>query len=71
MTNADDYETILNEANYYVTIDKLKRQIQQLNGAESRTEIKVIGGLLNYTFFDMIVDGMIQHGQECKRLEHW
>ena len=42
LTNADDYETILNEPNYYVMVDKQKRQIQQVDEAESRTEIGVI-----------------------------
>jgi hypothetical protein len=54
MTNADDYETILNEANFNVMVDKQKRQIQQINRDESREEIKVIGELLNYTFYELL-----------------
>jgi hypothetical protein len=35
-------------------LDSQKKQIQQVNGVNTRSDLKVIGNLLNYTFYELL-----------------
>jgi hypothetical protein len=54
MTDANDYDYIMDEANYSVMLDNQKKQIQQINCVNTRSDLKVIGNLLNYTFYELL-----------------
>ncbi len=47
MTDTNDYDYIMDEANYFVMLDNQKKQIQQINCVNTRSDLKVIGNLLN------------------------
>lgn len=54
MTDTNDYDYIMDEANYFVMLDNQKKQIQQINCVNTRSDLKVIGNLLNYTFYELL-----------------
>ncbi len=54
MDNADDFESILNMANYYVLFDKQNKQLKELIEKEDEERFKSIASLLNDTFYDII-----------------
>lgn len=54
MDNADDFESILDKANYYVLFDKQNKQLKELIEKEDEERFKGIAGLLNDTFYYIV-----------------
>jgi len=54
MDNADDFDRVIDQANYYVMFDKQNKQLKEFIREEDQDRFKGVAGLLNDTFYDII-----------------
>jgi len=54
MDNADDFDSVIDQANYYVMFDKQNKQLKKFIQNEDQDRFKGVAGLLKDTFYDII-----------------